>query len=429
MSLHRKLLWVKKNLLPGIIVSVVVLFAIFLVGELYLRIAKPFSENKWPGQFNEKVGFTFTPLETVRLTNNFDFWTEQKANSIGFLDNEPKPLSESKNAFRIVILGDSFVEAAQVAIEKKFFRILQDKIQQQIKKPVEIIGMGYSGAGTVDALAFYREYAKEFKPDLVILLFVSNDFANNSSLLESIRNGWHPEHLPRPHLFIKNGQIKEMVGDKDWQKYTLPVKTSESNTLMNLMRKSMLFKYVSRQWRGFSWNKALNTEPKCEPLSDFYVNNIIELQKEEKYAKKLQGWKIPNDLVMDQMFYTADKPEAFNEALVFTDYLLAKLDQEVRNNNGQLLVAGAENMHRPIGDSHNQLCGRSIDNQLLVKSLTKITKKHAIHFYDLNPDFKAYPDQSKLLFRFDGHWSAIGHQVAAESLYNYLIHQPEMLRN
>ena len=60
--------------------------------------------------------------------------------------------------------------------------------------------MGYSGTGQTNQLAFYDHFGAELKPDVVVLVVVNNDLANNSAALESIRNGWHP--LKPPRLFF-----------------------------------------------------------------------------------------------------------------------------------------------------------------------------------------------------------------------------------
>lgn len=83
---------------------------------------------------------------------------------------------------------------------------------------------GYSGTGQLNQLPFYDHFARHQKPALVVLVFVSNDFANNSTILEAIRNGWHPDHPPR--VFARsdaaNGGYSIIDIDPQWQKHLLP---------------------------------------------------------------------------------------------------------------------------------------------------------------------------------------------------------------
>lgn len=179
-------------------------------------------KNHWPSLFNPDIGFTFKPNSTVRLTNGLDFAVEQKANSLGFLDYE-RVKEKPDDLYRILVIGDSYVEAAQVAIEEKFHVILEKKLNEwSVKRPYEVMALGYSGCGTSNELSFYEEIGIHFDPDLVIILFVSNDFANNSSILEALRNGWHPYHPPRL-FFEKNGEngFKRITIEPDWKKHLI----------------------------------------------------------------------------------------------------------------------------------------------------------------------------------------------------------------
>jgi hypothetical protein len=51
-------------------------------------------------------------------TNNRDYWTRQRANSVGFLDREPVPPEARPGTCHLIVIGDSFVEAHHVEIEQ-----------------------------------------------------------------------------------------------------------------------------------------------------------------------------------------------------------------------------------------------------------------------------------------------------------------------
>jgi hypothetical protein len=97
-------------------------------------------------------------------------------NAEGFADREWGPKAKP----RVVVIGDSFVQAAQVPLEAGFGRQLQDRLGD-----VEVLSMGVPGAGTATELGVLERYALAKEPDLVILGFlVANDVMNNHPLLE-----------------------------------------------------------------------------------------------------------------------------------------------------------------------------------------------------------------------------------------------------
>ena len=125
-----------RNVLPGLIISAVLLAAGLYGADRYFRHAGmfPITDGRWPTQFVDQVGFLFIPGDTVRFTNGTEFWASEKVNSLGFLDREPV-LPKPPGMFRIALVGDSFVEAAQVAIAQKLQTLAGGKSQPAISRP------------------------------------------------------------------------------------------------------------------------------------------------------------------------------------------------------------------------------------------------------------------------------------------------------
>jgi hypothetical protein len=90
--------WIWNNVAPGLGISVVLVFVVALVGEIYFRASTPSFVTstpsfvtEWPVVFDPQIGHHFRPNAEVATTNNRDYWTRQRANSLGFLDREPVP--------------------------------------------------------------------------------------------------------------------------------------------------------------------------------------------------------------------------------------------------------------------------------------------------------------------------------------------------
>lgn len=106
-----------------------------------------------------------------------------RVNAAGFVDRE-WPAPTPGGPARIVVLGDSFVQAAQVRPGEGFGPRLEAALEAT-GRPVDVLSMGVPGAGTGTALGVLREYALPRSPDLVVLGFlVANDVLNNHPLLE-----------------------------------------------------------------------------------------------------------------------------------------------------------------------------------------------------------------------------------------------------
>lgn len=107
-------------------------------------------------------------------TDEFD--VRVHVNRDGFVDREWGP----KAGPRVIVIGDSFVQAAQVPLDDGFPRVLDALLPD-----AEVLAMGIPGAGTATALDVLDTYALPRKPDLVLLGFLSaNDVLNNHPLLD-----------------------------------------------------------------------------------------------------------------------------------------------------------------------------------------------------------------------------------------------------
>ena len=98
-------------------------------------------------------------------------------NQHGFVDRE----WGAKERPRVVVLGDSFVQAAQVTPGEGYTR----RLEAALGGRAEVLAMGVPGAGTGTALGLLREQAFDLDPDVVVLGFLlANDVYNNHPALD-----------------------------------------------------------------------------------------------------------------------------------------------------------------------------------------------------------------------------------------------------
>ena len=153
------------------------------LGELALRLAG----------FESPRFFVPDPVTGVRhRPGATGRWTSEgnaaiRINGAGFRDRE-FDRAKTPDAFRIVVLGDSFTEALQVAAEDSFPRLLEARLagcEAFAGRRVETRNFGVSGFGTTQSWLNYQAHASAYEPDLVLLAFTPiNDVRNNSRELE-----------------------------------------------------------------------------------------------------------------------------------------------------------------------------------------------------------------------------------------------------
>jgi len=85
----------------------------------------------------------------------------------------PKP----KDAFRILILGDSVAYGNFVPAKKTFSERLENLLQEHARN-AEVINAGVPGYTAYNELQYYLAEGREFEPDVVIVAFCMNDVAN-----------------------------------------------------------------------------------------------------------------------------------------------------------------------------------------------------------------------------------------------------------
>lgn len=163
---------------------------------------------------DEVTGFRHQPSQRVWLSDEageFEGWF--RTNSHGDPDPE-RSLGKPQGGYRVAVLGDSMVEAAQVPPEQRFTRLLEqalasaggtdDRLEQPVQT-VEVLNFGVSGFGTAQEWLYYREHVRNFDPDLVLLFFLpGNDIKNNSFELE-VRRSCRPEVSPFYRLDADRG--------------------------------------------------------------------------------------------------------------------------------------------------------------------------------------------------------------------------------
>jgi len=335
-------------------------------------------------------------LGTKLIPGAKGWWTQEEheftvpvqINAEGRRDLE-RPIAKQPGTYRILLLGDSFVEAMQVPIEQTFARHLEALLNDRGVGRVEVISMGVSGYGTASQYLYYRELGRAYQADLVLLSFYpGNDVRNNSPTLEPTLR---PEYAADGSVLRVNGGSG---GDKS---------------------------------HGLLASSAAYT----------YFRKLI-VTRQPDLAERLAGAGLldraavrPLPMVdgvpVDYWVYAADAPAEWQDAWTHTEYLLAALRDAVSADHARFVVM--------IVTSREQIY--PADWQQLLQTYPAMQQVHwnvngperhvlewcgraGVSCVQLSPAFLAASSGQRLHYNFDGHWTAAGHALAAQTVANFL---------
>jgi hypothetical protein len=147
--------------------------------EMTLRLAHFGEANQTPLQ---KL-MTYDPLVGWRHKRNVsceviadEYHTTVHYNAQG-VRGADRPYSKPQNVSRIVVLGDSFVDAYAVQVQDQLTEILEASLGPQF----QVINLGVAGYSTDQELLLLEQEGWKYQPDLVVLAFYYNDVWGNGS--------------------------------------------------------------------------------------------------------------------------------------------------------------------------------------------------------------------------------------------------------
>jgi hypothetical protein len=322
--------------------SILILFGIvvsFFFIELLLRILLP-PETLLKFYDNSVFGSALVPNQKgIFVSETKEYSSEVQVNSQGWPDAEHN-FNKPGGIYRILILGDSFVENFQVPFEKRFFRQLQDKLGSKI----EIVAMGRGNTGTAQQYLILKEYGLKYKPDLVIQMFLTaNDVKNNSPILQN------DPYLPYFEIDANNN-LKEIPpikrSDRKLSSIKEMLKKFEITKVILSLRQKYLEKKVISSSGGYPVDYHIydsNYSSEYQKAWDMTKRLIIETKKltEESGAKyilvTLANNEQVNAKVQEEIFKKYPNMKKSNPDFEKPDTLLKKFSEEEKITCWQML--------------------------------------------------------------------------------------------
>jgi lysophospholipase L1-like esterase len=175
--------------------SLMVLGVSFLVVWLGMKLLS--SGNMGEGQtWNAESTRFFKKRNNALNQENLRY---SRRNPYGFTDIE-HPYDTKKGVFRIAVLGDSFVWGDGVPYQDAWSHRLASKLNEDYDS-LTVMHWGRNGWSTLNELTFLQQEGQKFKPDLLLVSWVTNDPDLKGS----------QAHLKYYH------QYGELKGERQWQ--------------------------------------------------------------------------------------------------------------------------------------------------------------------------------------------------------------------
>lgn len=373
----------------------------FLLLEAFVRFFVPLESvyHKSDGEL---------PLVTLKPSSEFIwkkscFRNKVITNSWGFHASEFN-IEKKSNELRIVVLGDSYVEALQIPLDKTFSMILEKYLNQSklTNKKIVVYPIGISGNGTYLNYLYYLNYARKLKPDIVILAFLfGNDLRDDSDELSKIylkqTSDFAIKIKPQPKFDSEGNLI-----------ISLPQIKSSSNKIIlefkNVLKKSKAIVFLYNQFVQMKNNYFIKKSEKKEELGFIPIDNQVALKNYPEYWEN--AWLLEKKLL--QIFKeTVEKDGA--------KFILISLTEHWRVDKNAL---------------RNYSWYNQLDLDKPEKMLSEIAKDLEITYFPLLPYFrmKFEKDKTMEVFECDGHWNEIGHRWAAEVLFQFFQENKYMLQ-
>ena len=378
---------------------------IIIAGEAYFRLTVPFSDSstasthEFPG-----VGRLAKPNAELRFTNNLDYWTIQRANSLGFLDREPIDPTRAAESCHITIIGDSFVEAVQVVLSEKM-QVQLEQLAKREKPGLDLTtsAFGVQITGQIHQLLFYDVYARHLHPDLIVLVFVINDPLDNSTVSDSLLYGMDPDISPHVSAVMNSdGTVELRLPNSDIPKRLLPQTPEASPSWATRVIKQATETSRLARWLQLKLPWLLATSNTDRE----FIAHATELMQRQQHAWIFDGWIPTSPTDIDEMILDSES-NVYREAWGITEFALKQFKHRADHYGSELMILATYTVGDAGDTIFDVLSGIAESLDIPVVSQHKYINRQGYNI-------------SNAHFPNDGHWSPTGHRWAAEAVWEYI---------
>jgi hypothetical protein len=195
--------------------------------------------------------------------------------------NSPIDYNKHKDRPRIAVIGDSYVEAFQVDVDKAYPSLMRAEIGDRY----DVYSFGISGASLSEYLNISRYVNRNFDPDILIFNIRYNDFAESvfeinrgdtHMLMISVSDTSVTETIPRPNHSFSQFSLKRRLLLK--------------SALVRYLTFNLKIRQVVRDMfhhREYSGNVAIRSVEEHRDLIETAATYVFERLSEENRGKRV----------------------------------------------------------------------------------------------------------------------------------------------
>ena len=356
---------IRKNI-PNILILIVVLILCVFISEMLLRFIYPLEYDIEREHMLSDWGIFLKRPNMEFIYFREEFSQDIKLNSKGLRDYE-YGYEKNDSAYRIIMVGDSFVEGFEVELDKTFSKLLENKLKQD--GDYEVINFGHGGFGLIPQAVLIEEEVINYNPDLIILnYYIGND-------LTKIDFGTYNRFPEEFWLEEKHDLLKEKVYEK-----------KTGTIIKNFLRRHFVLYYLIKK-------NLINTREENTALE---ASPIYEKDYSDRLKENLETSDIIFKFLED---FTSENEIKFVVVLIPTK---EQVDERIfKNFLGNESVQDYD-LERP---------------QRLIKNLLE---ENYIEYVDLLPYLRENNINNTFYWEKDGHFNENGHEIVAEVIYRNL---------
>ncbi len=351
------------------------LFAL-AVSEMLLRAWTPDSiAYKHVRQPDPVLHHSLKPSSSYVLKTS-EFEVEIRTNSMGFRDREYDPTDRDK--FKILVMGDSFVEGYGVIADSCFVRRVERDLNLHGTIGYRVFNFGVASYSPIIEYLLLRSRGLDLNPQLVILCFDMSDIQDDllyGEFAELDSSGIPVKVVPRvlpsgrPSWFLPQGAFGDFI-----RKYS----------------------YV------YAFLSPLVDRFKAEPIAGLTTLKGRILHTEDSVTGRWQRYFERSESYIKDV---SDLLRARGINLLLVVYPWGHQVNANEWTEGRKLLGLEQRTY----------------NSAIFSSLERFAQRDSIPFLNMTETFR-YHSNGHLYYRIDEHWTNEGHRVAADTLAEYLLH-------
>ncbi|MGB0388948.1 MAG: hypothetical protein ACPGWR_29350 [Ardenticatenaceae bacterium] len=361
------------------------------------------------------VGQVAHPANYVETFKNIEFTYEFRTNSQG-IRNKETPLQKPESTERVVVIGDSFTEGVGVEGHETFVS-LAEEMRSGPARAIEFLNCGLSGTGPLEQARILFHICMNYEPDAVLLILHANDVTET-----------FPTSQPSDIEVISDKTGMAGVIHALWPRIytvweTISIQSQQNSGQEDGGEMNMVgFVAGEARNRGISeaeiaaWEKKLPSE-------------LVAATNRQEF----NGYILAAGLL--QPTYWSDTLEiAGEDAEVRYQAMISLLNETIARCRARGVPVGAVFAPTPFqydpnyGDVWRTVgvhtkSSWAVEPTELEQRLDAWATEQELPYLDLTPHYRTLVNgspQPDLYYPIDGHWTAKGHQVAAEQIVQWL---------